>query len=150
MIFLALAFALCTAGVAPAADYKVTDLGISCPTQGTVYGSYPMSVNDSGQVVGYISVTTATNGPAQRTAYYSGGQWIDIGDALAPGDGITAGSGVESMATCINDNALVYRLVGQHQFANRQLLHVPDRRRFIHLPEQRLGRSQLRQYRSNP
>ena len=40
-------------------------------------------------------------------AYYSGGQWIDIGDGLAPGNGINGGSGVESMATCINDNGLV-------------------------------------------
>ena len=102
------ALALCAVGVASAAtDYRVTDLGISCPTQSSVYGSYPMSVNDSGQVVGYISVTTATNGPARRAAYYSGGQWIDIGDGLAPGNGINGGSGVESMATCINDNGLV-------------------------------------------
>ncbi len=104
----ALVFALSVAGVAPAAtNYIVTDLGISCPTQSTVYGSYPLSVNDTGQVVGYISVTTATNASDRRAAYYSGGSWTDIGDGLDPGGGITPGAGRPSMATGINDSGQV-------------------------------------------
>jgi hypothetical protein len=98
---------LTATGVASATTYTVTDLGVSSPGWSTVYGSYPMSVNNSGQTVGYISVTTSTNASERRAAIYSGGTWTDIGTSLAPGNGITPASGKLSMATSINNSGLV-------------------------------------------
>jgi hypothetical protein len=50
MVLCALTWALYEAGAAPAApNYFVTDLGITCPSYSTVYGSFPLSVNNSGQ-----------------------------------------------------------------------------------------------------
>ena len=108
LVLCGLSLALAATGIASATSYTISDLGIAASgTTNTIYASIPLSVNDSGQVVGYIAASTSTNASERRAAYYSGGTWYDIGDSLAPGNGITAGSGKPSMATCINDNGLV-------------------------------------------
>jgi probable HAF family extracellular repeat protein len=91
---IALVFTL--AGLASAATYTLTDLGILAGTTG--YNSYAMGVNDYGVVAG-ASDTSQGNSSKAVATIYTGGAWVNIGSGFK-----TIGG---TFATGINDNGQV-------------------------------------------
>jgi probable HAF family extracellular repeat protein len=90
IVVLCALFSFSAAGMASAAAYLITDLGVL--SGGT--SSFPLAVNSSGLVAGY-----ADSGGILRAAYYSGGSWTDIGTGID--------SGHKTFLTGVSDNGLM-------------------------------------------